>query len=76
MPLIAAVNDGVIGVHELGEGGDGLVNGGANLDEDDDGVRASNREDKIAGGAVVGEGELPSVVVRPMVSSTLEAVRL
>jgi hypothetical protein len=35
--LVAAVDNGVAGVHVGGEGGDGLINGWADIDQDDDG---------------------------------------
>lgn len=56
VPLVAAVDDGVAGFHVVGEGGDGLVDGGAGLDEDDDGAGALEGEDEVARGVVAGEG--------------------
>jgi len=40
IPLVSAVDDAVAGLQVVGEGGDGLVDGGAGLDEDDDGSGA------------------------------------
>lgn len=58
VPLVAAVDDGVAGVHEGGERGDGLVNGGAGFDQDDDGAGFLEREDEVARGVVAGEGKV------------------
>nr|GMD01623.1 Uncharacterised protein [Ipomoea batatas] len=49
VPLVAAVDDGVAGLHVLGQGGDGLVDGSPGLDEDDNRSRALNRQNEIAG---------------------------
>jgi len=47
VPLVAAVNDAVTGLEVFGECGDGLVDGGAGLDEDDDESGALEGEDKV-----------------------------
>ena len=49
VPLVAAVDDGVAGVHMVGESGDGLVDGGAGLDEDDNGSGPLEGEHEVAG---------------------------
>lgn len=62
VPLVAAVDDGVAGLHVVGEGGDGLVNGSAGLDEDNDGSGALDGEDEVAGAVLAEEGEIALVV--------------
>lgn len=61
VPLVAAVDYGVAGLHVGGQGGDGLVDRSAGLDEDDDGSGALEREDEVFGGVLAGEGEVAFV---------------
>ncbi|KAK7369753.1 hypothetical protein VNO80_11797 [Phaseolus coccineus] len=47
VPLVAAVNDAVARLEVVGECGDGLVDGGAGLDKDDDGSGALEGQDEF-----------------------------
>ncbi|KAL6144054.1 hypothetical protein ACLB2K_054749 [Fragaria x ananassa] len=58
IPLVAAIDDGVAGLHVGRQGGDGLVDGSVGLDEDDDGLGALEREDEVFGGVLAGEREV------------------
>lgn len=62
VPLVAAVDDGVAGLHVGGEGGDGLIDGGSGFDQDDDGAGLLKGEDEILGRVVAGERELAFAV--------------
>ena len=57
VPLVAAVDDAVAGVEVVGEGGDGVVDWGAGLDEDDDGSGALEGENEVARGVLARERE-------------------
>ncbi|WVZ22832.1 hypothetical protein V8G54_001376 [Vigna mungo] len=57
IPLVAAVDDAVAGLEVVGESGDGLVDGGAGLDEDDDGSGALDGEDEVTRGVLARERE-------------------
>ncbi|KAG4963716.1 hypothetical protein JHK84_040798 [Glycine max] len=57
VPLIIVVDDAIVGVEVVEEGGDGVVNGGTGLDKDDDRSRTLEGDNEVARGVLARERE-------------------
>lgn len=54
VPLIPTIDNSITRLHIIRQGGDGLVDRGPGLDEDDDGSGPFEGQDEVLGGVVAG----------------------